>query len=137
MTGQGMIPRGPRVRLKADVAAQPERYARIDAYLQLRAARRVRRFLKEERARQRAQDRPVPCAICGGPTSPWDRFRLPDRLAICIGHHRRMCGYFPLARGFVHVDLPEEMRRLFMAARIALYVLHTEILREERHGKAV
>lgn len=135
-----MIPSGPSVRLRSDIARQPERYARIDAYLRERGERRHRDYLAEMEANEREAARFVPCALCGGPTDPWDRndpwdhTELHRSIVICGIHKRRMAGNFPFGHRAGRADLPAVVRQPFFAARVALYSLE-QTMKERAHGQ--
>lgn len=136
MSAQGMIPSGPAVRLRSDVARQPERYARIDAYLKRRDDRHHRDYLAAREAERREAERFVPCALCGGATEPWDRLGLHPSIVICGAHTRRMAGNFPFARaGGVHGAIPREVNEPFFAARVALHSFE-QTMKERAHGQA-
>lgn len=132
----GMITGRPAVRLRADIAAQQQRYARIDVYLERRRFRRRRELEREREAAQWERAREVPCAICGANTMPWERTGIPESIVMCRSHHQSMCGYFPLSRARMPADLPPDLHPVFNAARYALYVFNREIGREERYVQA-
>jgi len=118
----GLLKGGPLVVLREERGGPPKaRVDRIREYLRERDARRQRAEWWEKRAGDAEARRVVPCALCGGQTSPWDRRGLPPDLVICGKHSRGMCGYFPFRRNRFDADIPEEVNRLLMPARLALY----------------
>lgn len=131
----GMLPRQPWVRLRADVARQAERYARIDAYLAVRDERRRCDYERDLEENRREAERFVPCALCGRQTDPWYRTGIDLSIVICGDHGRRMAGNFPFGRNAWLVHEPEDVRWPLLAARKALYSFE-QAVKERSHGQA-
>ncbi|WP_428673661.1 hypothetical protein [Reyranella sp.] len=125
MSDRGLIPRGPAIRWRADVARQPARYARIDAYLEARGERRRVAYEREQAENLREAERFVPCALCGGQTEVWNRLGLDPSIAICSKHMRRMPGNYPFGRASYNTALPESIERPMFVARVALYAVES------------
>jgi len=129
----GLIHGGPLVVLREDRGGPPKaRVDRIRQYLQDRAARRGRAFLRETAARERAEAKPVPCVYCGEQTMVWERCA---GIGICSHHYQRMTGRYPFRRDAGRADMPKPLEEALFAARKTLYVFEKRLQQEEQHAR--